>query len=282
MTDTSDTLRHEIDSLKHAYPMNCAPIVRKHLPLWQCIWEQWLSAFREISPGRANSLDSWAMVMQRREHCRTCLDDQSQILYLSGFGAAGKGTIAGCLEATFPRFCRIVNFTTRPARDRETDGKDYHFIKPAQFEEKMRQHKFLVVNRIINRGAYGIPTRAVLDSLNDQRIAIIEGLSTTICRLRHSTMLAAFNTHHIFITPPPPIFPHLVYRYVQRQVVQSANIDMADAEQTLGAWQVDELVEFNRIWKSQPRRTMLLFNISPAQTVRTLHERLSIELKPCF
>ena len=55
-----------------------------------------------------------------------------KIFYLMGKSASGKDTIYKKLRECCPKLRTIVLYTTRPMRDGETDGVEYHFTTPDQ------------------------------------------------------------------------------------------------------------------------------------------------------
>jgi len=68
----------------------------------------------------------------------------SRIVILSGPSGSGKTTIVNRLiEDPSLRLMKAVSATTRPARTLETDGEDYHFLSPAEFEQKRQRGEFL-------------------------------------------------------------------------------------------------------------------------------------------
>ncbi|MCH8828940.1 MAG: guanylate kinase [Planctomycetes bacterium] len=68
----------------------------------------------------------------------------ARIVILSGPSGSGKTTIVNRLiEDPSLRLMKAVSATTRPARTLETDGEDYHFLSPAEFEQKRQQGEFL-------------------------------------------------------------------------------------------------------------------------------------------
>lgn len=56
------------------------------------------------------------------------------LLVLAGTSGAGKGTIGERLRARDPNLRWSVSWTTRPRRDGETEGVDYHFVTREEFE----------------------------------------------------------------------------------------------------------------------------------------------------
>jgi guanylate kinase len=68
----------------------------------------------------------------------------SGILFIiSSPSGGGKGTLIREVLRTVPNIGYSVSFTTRAIRDGETDGKDYFFVAPAEFENLVEQGEFL-------------------------------------------------------------------------------------------------------------------------------------------
>ena len=62
-------------------------------------------------------------------------NNTGKIYCLMGKSSSGKDTIyKKLLEKTGDRFKTIVSYTTRPIRDGETDGVEYHFVTVPEFE----------------------------------------------------------------------------------------------------------------------------------------------------
>jgi guanylate kinase len=64
------------------------------------------------------------------------------IVILVGESASGKSTLAANLQE-FEGFSRIVTYTTRPPRDGEQDGIDYHFVTDEKFNEMIANNEFV-------------------------------------------------------------------------------------------------------------------------------------------
>lgn len=60
-----------------------------------------------------------------------------KIIALFGKSGAGKDTLLKMVMCTYPDLHKIITTTTRPMRDYETQGKEYHFVEPAVFAEKI-------------------------------------------------------------------------------------------------------------------------------------------------
>ena len=64
--------------------------------------------------------------------------------------------------------------TTRPRRDNEVDGQDYHFITPAEFDRRLAAGEFLEHAKIYGGQNYGTPAGPVSEALETGRVVILE------------------------------------------------------------------------------------------------------------
>lgn len=69
------------------------------------------------------------------------------IIAICGKSASGKDTLAKSLYSLLKQkgfsVRMIVSDTTRPARINEIDGKDYNFISNQEFQQKIKNYKYL-------------------------------------------------------------------------------------------------------------------------------------------
>ena len=86
------------------------------------------------------------------------------LVVLSGPSGAGKDAVLDELEHRGHRFHRVVTATTRPPRDSERDGVDYHFVADAAFEEMIASGGLLEYALVYGKH-YGVPRKQVLDAL---------------------------------------------------------------------------------------------------------------------
>jgi len=82
------------------------------------------------------------------------------LLVLSSPSGAGKTTLSRRLLAADDDITMSVSVTTRPPREGEVDGKDYHFISVAQFE-RMRAGGELLESARVFDNYYGTPRTQV-------------------------------------------------------------------------------------------------------------------------
>lgn len=72
------------------------------------------------------------------------------MIVIVGESASGKTTLANNLAAHDGKYKKIVTYTTRPKRDGERDGVDYHFVTESTFEELSKRQFFAEVNQYRN------------------------------------------------------------------------------------------------------------------------------------
>ena len=96
------------------------------------------------------------------------MEDKIKVLALFGESASGKDTIQKYITTQWPDWCNsIVSCTTRPKRDYEIDGIDYHFLTNAEFAEKVLNLSMLEATEF-NDWFYGTP----IDSLKPDMLNV--------------------------------------------------------------------------------------------------------------
>ncbi len=90
------------------------------------------------------------------------------MLILSSPSGAGKTTIAKKLLASDSNLVLSVSATTRPMREGEVDGRDYHFITRDQFEAMVADDAFLEWAQVFGH-LYGTPRGVVMEGLEAGR-----------------------------------------------------------------------------------------------------------------
>lgn len=87
------------------------------------------------------------------------------LLLLAGPAGVGKSTLCDRLVREVPGFERVITATTRPPRPNEVDGRDYHFLSEAQFDQRLAAGEFLEWAWVHRKHRYGTLKSAVLDRL---------------------------------------------------------------------------------------------------------------------
>lgn len=69
--------------------------------------------------------------------------DRIKLLALFGESSAGKDTIQHWLERKLKNIHGMISYTSRPPRDYEIEGREYHFISQEEFEKLIVENKML-------------------------------------------------------------------------------------------------------------------------------------------
>jgi guanylate kinase len=120
------------------------------------------------------------------------------LLVLSSPSGAGKTTITRKLVERDPGLSLSVSVTTRPPRRGEIDGKHYHFIDRARFEEMVRRGELLEHAAVFGH-FYGTPRAPVAAALAAGRdiVSDVDWQGTQQLKARARDDLVS-----IFILPP--------------------------------------------------------------------------------
>lgn len=90
------------------------------------------------------------------------------LLVLSSPSGGGKTSIGRALRVTDPNLGLSISLTTRPPREGEVDGKDYHFVDEATFLAAARKGR-LIEHAEVFGARYGTPRAPVEQALAEGR-----------------------------------------------------------------------------------------------------------------
>ena len=94
-------------------------------------------------------------------HAGAVISRRGLMLVLSSPSGAGKTSIARQLLAEDDNLTLSVSATTRLARPNEVDGRDYHFVDQARFDEMVAADAFLEYATVFGN-SYGTPKADVM------------------------------------------------------------------------------------------------------------------------
>ena len=95
------------------------------------------------------------------------------LIVLSGFSGAGKDAVITRLKNSGCPLEHITTLTTRPRRDSERDGVDYHFTASDTFRQMIDRGELLEWAEVYGN-LYGVPRQPVKDALAAERDVIIK------------------------------------------------------------------------------------------------------------
>ena len=119
------------------------------------------------------------------------------LFIVSAPSGAGKTTIVERLVETTPRLKMSRSYTSRPARQGETDGVDYNFVTRSRFEQMMAGGEFLELADVFGN-LYGTSARDTerLLSAGDDVMLVIDVQGARQVRRRGVAVAS------IFLMPP--------------------------------------------------------------------------------
>ena len=122
---------------------------------------------------------------------------RGQLFVVTSPSGGGKGTLIRHVMETVPGVSYSVSWTTRPRREGEIDGVDYHFVTPDEFES-MRERGGFLEWAVVHGNLYGTARSVVEQELCEGRDIILEidvQGATSVRRLME-------NVVGVFILPP--------------------------------------------------------------------------------
>jgi guanylate kinase len=125
------------------------------------------------------------------------------LIVISAPSGGGKTTLCQQILTRHPDMVRAVTCTTRPPRPGEVEGRDYYFLDPAAFSQRLAAGGFLEHATVYDH-CYGIPKTEVLDKLRQGSDVLlnvdVQGAATVCSRATQDAELArALVT--VFLTP---------------------------------------------------------------------------------
>ena len=102
------------------------------------------------------------------------LDSQGGFAFVvSGPSGVGKTSICEAVIEECPDVAPCVTTTTRPIREAEVDGVDYHFVDEGAFEEGVERGAYME-HATVNGNRYGATIDAVIEEYEHARILLVD------------------------------------------------------------------------------------------------------------
>ncbi len=120
------------------------------------------------------------------------------LIVISSPSGGGKSTIAKYLLSKYPKIEFSVSATTRKKREKETEGKDYHFLTKSQFQNKIENDELVEYEEIFGN-YYGTLKSEVAKSIENNQTVLFDVDVKGALSLRK---YFPENTLLIFISPP--------------------------------------------------------------------------------
>ena len=119
------------------------------------------------------------------------------LMVVSAPSGAGKTSICREILRLFPNVRFSVSCTTRPPRPDEVNGKDYDFISPGEFRDRLARGEF--VEWVENYGQFYGTSKKTMDAFLNQGYDLILDIETRGAKvIREEYPRGIF----IFVLPP--------------------------------------------------------------------------------
>ncbi|HEX7059011.1 MAG TPA: guanylate kinase [Solirubrobacterales bacterium] len=150
-----------------------------------------------------------------------------KVFVITGPSGVGKGTLISKLLDRVPDLELSVSATTRQPREGEIDGRDYHFLSPAEFDRRIEAEDFLEFATYSgNRyGTLRSEVRRRLDAGHSVVLEIeVQGARQVRAAMRESVQ--------VFIAPPDPsvLRERLLARGTDAAEAIDARLEVAEQE----------------------------------------------------
>jgi len=123
---------------------------------------------------------------------------RGMILVLDGLLGGGKTTLARLLTQTEKHIKFSVSATTRPKREGEVDGLNYHFMTKEEFLKKKEEGFFLETTEVVGQ-YYGTPRQQVEEALENGEDIIFD---IDYVGTRELKRQMGDDVISVFLTPP--------------------------------------------------------------------------------
>lgn len=200
------------------------------------------------------------------------LDERGLLIVISGPSGVGKGTVRSALFAREGHnLVYSVSMTTRSPREGEVDGREYYFVSRDEFEERIRNNKFLEYAEFVGN-YYGTPLDKVEKQLEEGNEVVLEIEVQGAMQVRKKMKDAVF----IFIAPPTmqDLKKRLLRRGTECEEIIQERYDKACREVEL-AHMYDYIV-VNDTVDNAADKIMAIIRAEHAKTRRTIKEYMKM------
>jgi guanylate kinase len=131
------------------------------------------------------------------------------LIVLSGPSGVGKDAVLAKMKRLERPFHYVITATTRPKRDKEKNGVNYHFLSRKEFQQMVDKHKFLEWANVYGN-YYGVPKNEITSALS-------KGIDTIVkVDVQGAATIKKILPQAVFIFLMPPSLEELEERLKRR------------------------------------------------------------------
>ena len=142
---------------------------------------------------------------------------QGLLIVLSGPSGSGKNTICDEVKKNNLNIWESISMTSRSPRDGEIDGKDYYFVSSKEFEEKIKEDKFLEYAEFAGN-YYGTPKENIQKHLDNGEDVIL------VIEIQGALQIKKKLPQALFVFLLPPSMAELKRRLTDRKTESKSKI----------------------------------------------------------
>ena len=145
----------------------------------------------------------------------------NKLIVFSAPSGAGKTTLVKYILKTFSEIQFSISATSRKARGKERDGKDYYFLSNQEFKARIKNDEFIEYEEVYGGNYYGTLKSEVDRIWKDKKIAIFD-----IDVVGGANIKGMFPDETLSIFVMPPSIEILRGRLIERGDVSKEEIDV--------------------------------------------------------
>ena len=196
------------------------------------------------------------------------LNDRGLLVVISGPSGVGKGTVRKALF-NMPNHNLVysVSMTTRKIRPGEVDGRDYYFVSKEEFENRIKEGKFLEYAEFVGN-YYGTPLDKVNENLDRGNEVVLEIEVEGAQQVKKKMP----NCVSIFLVPPgkQALYDRLRHRGTESEEIIEQRVQKANREFKKAKY-YDYIVVNDEV-NNAADRIMAIIRAEHAKTERSIHK----------
>ena len=171
------------------------------------------------------------------------------LFIVSGASGTGKTTLSRAMLRVYPNLLFSISHTTRPKRPGDEEGRDYYFVSPDEFQEKIDRREFSEWAEIYGH-RYGTSERMIEKARAEGQDLILDIDGQGARQLRQKNIPGVF----IFILPPSlaELKRRLMKRKSEAKEALQERLKKAREEISQARW-YDYLIENDRLKEARER-----------------------------